>query len=66
MSENKITILAIHVHENDGIEIEISSQKANMPAITLIGLLEQIKFDLLTNHRNEVDGPNKDLSQYDA
>ena len=42
MSENKITVLAVHVHENDGIEIEINSQKANMPAITLIGLLEQI------------------------
>jgi len=62
MSE-KITILAVHVHENDGIEIEINSQKANMPAITLIGLLEQIKFDLLTNHRNEA---TKEMTQYDA
>jgi hypothetical protein len=37
-----------------------------MPAITLIGILEQIKFDLLTNHRNEVNKATKDLTQYDA
>ena len=65
MSE-KITILAVHVHDNEGIEIEINSQKAEMPAITLIGILEQIKFDLLTNHRNEVSKGVKDLNQYDA
>jgi hypothetical protein len=65
MSE-KITILAVHVHENAGIEIEINSQKAEMPAITLIGILEQIKFDLLNNHKNEVNKTPKDLSQYDA
>jgi hypothetical protein len=65
MSE-KITILAVHVHDNEGIEIEINSQKAEMPAITLIGILEQIKFDLLTNHRNEVNKATKDLTQYDA
>jgi hypothetical protein len=66
MSE-KITILAVHIHEDQGVEIEINSQKAEMPVVTLIGLLEQIKFDLLTNQRNEGSMKSgKDLSQYDA
>lgn len=46
MSE-KTTILAIHVHEDQGVEIEIALEKGNMNVITLVGLLEQIKFDLL-------------------
>jgi hypothetical protein len=46
MSE-KTTLLAIHLHEDQGVEIEIALEKGNMNAITLIGLLEQIKFDIL-------------------
>ena len=65
MSE-KITILAIHVHDNQGVEIEINTNKAEMPAVTLIGLLEQIKFDLLNNQKKENSGTPRDLTEYDA
>jgi len=65
MSE-KITILAIHVHDNQGVEIEINTNKAEMPAVTLIGLLEQIKFDLLNNQKKENPGTPRDLTEYEA
>jgi hypothetical protein len=65
MSE-KITILAIHVHDNQGIEIEINTNKAEMPAVTLIGLLEQIKFDLLNNQKKENSENPRDLTEYEA
>jgi hypothetical protein len=65
MSE-KITILAIHLHDNQGVEIEINTNKAEMPAVTLIGLLEQIKFDLLNNQKKENSETPRDLDQYEA
>jgi hypothetical protein len=65
MSE-KITILAIHVHDNQGVEIEINTNKAEMPAVTLIGLLEQIKFDLLNNQKKENSENPRDLTEYEA
>jgi hypothetical protein len=63
MSE-KTTILAIHVHENQGVEIEVALEKGNMNAITMIGLLEQIKFDMLKDQM--INSIEKKESQYDA
>ncbi len=63
MSE-KNTILAIHVHEDQGVEIEISLEKGNMNVITMIGLLEQLKFDMLKQQHDQ----SKEMrnSNYDA
>jgi hypothetical protein len=44
----KSTILAIHVHQDNGIEIEIALEKAGMNPITFIGILEQVKHNLLS------------------
>ncbi len=49
MSEKKV-LLAIYLHENSGIEIEINADKGDINAITLVGLLEQIKFDIIRQH----------------
>jgi len=46
--EEKKVILGIYQHPEGGIEIEISTEKDSMNVISLIGLLEQIKFDLLS------------------
>jgi hypothetical protein len=60
----KTTILAIHVYEDQGIEIEMGLDKVSMPATILIGILEQIKFDLLRDQ--SVIPVKKDTTQYDA
>ncbi len=63
MSE-KTTILAIHLHKDKGVEIEIALDKGEMNAITLIGLLEQIKFDMLKDQL--IKNIEKKEAQYDA
>jgi hypothetical protein len=63
MSE-KTTVLAIHVYEDQGIEIEMGLDKVTMPATILIGILEQIKFDLLRDQ--SIIPVKKDATQYDA
>jgi hypothetical protein len=63
MSE-KTTVLAIHVYEDQGIEIEMGLDKVSMPATILIGILEQIKFDLLRDQ--SIIPVKKDATQYDA
>lgn len=63
MSE-KTTVLAIHVYEDQGIEIEMGLDKISMPATILIGILEQIKFDLLRDQ--SIIPVKKDATQYDA
>ncbi len=61
---DKTTILAIHVHKDQGVEIEIALEKGEMNAITLIGLLEQIKFDMLKDQL--IKNIEKKEAQYDA
>jgi hypothetical protein len=63
MSE-KTTVLAIHVYEDQGIEIEMGLDKVTMPATILIGILEQIKFYLLRDQ--SIIPVKKDATQYDA
>jgi hypothetical protein len=61
---DKTTILAIHIHKDQGVEIEIALEKGEMNAITLIGLLEQIKFDMLKDQL--IKNIEKKEAQYDA
>lgn len=63
MSE-KTTIFAIHVYEDDGVEIEIALEKSNVNPVTLIGLLEQVKFDMLKGQMIKDTEPTK--TKYDA
>jgi hypothetical protein len=63
MSE-KTTIFAVHVHEDKGIEIEVALEKGNMNVITMIGLLEQVKFDMLKDQG--INTVEKKEAQYDA
>jgi hypothetical protein len=62
MSE-KTTVLAVHVHGDQGVEIEVGLEKVNMPIVTMIGILEQIKFDMLKSQnaqRTEMEKPEYD------
>jgi hypothetical protein len=63
MSEKK-TIFAIHIHEDEGVEIEIALEKSNMNVITLIGLFEQVKFDMLKGQMANTIEQSK--TKYDA
>ena len=63
MSE-KTTIFAIHIYEDDGVEIEIALEKGNMNVITLVGLFEQVKFDLLKEQM--LKSVEQSKTQYDA
>jgi hypothetical protein len=63
MSE-KTTIFAVHVHDNEGIEIEVALEKGNMNVITMIGLLEQVKFDMLKDQT--LQNVEKKETRYDA
>ena len=42
-----INILTISVHENGGIGIELALDEAKTNPLVLVGILEQIKYDLL-------------------
>jgi hypothetical protein len=63
MSE-KTTIFAIHIHEDEGVEIEIALEKSNMNVITLVGLFEQVKFDLFKGQM--INSTEQSKTQYDA
>jgi hypothetical protein len=63
MSE-KTTIFAIHIYEDDGVEIEIALEKGNINPVTLIGLLEQVKFDMLKGQM--VNTIEQSKTKYDA
>jgi len=63
MSE-KTTIFAIHIYEDDGVEIEIALEKSNINPVTLIGLLEQVKFDMLKGQM--VNTIEQSKTKYDA
>jgi hypothetical protein len=62
----KSTILAIHVHEDNGIEIEIALEKAGMNPITFIGILEQIKHNLLSGANQTESGVDTTTPKGDA
>lgn len=63
MSE-KTTIFAIHIHEDEGVEIEIALEKSNMNVITLVGLFEQVKFDLFKGQM--INSTEESKTKYDA
>lgn len=63
MSE-KTTIFAIHIHEDEGVEIEIALEKSNMNVITLVGLFEQVKFDLFKGQM--INSTEQSKTKYDA
>lgn len=64
---DKITILAFHVHPDEGIEIELAEDLNELISHnTLIGILEQVKFNLLKKNAMEPMKKNRSTNNYDA
>jgi len=61
-----INILSINVHENGGIEIDLALKEAKTNPLILIGVLEQIKYDLLKSVDTEITIPENKPSKFDA
>ena len=64
MSERK-TVLAVHIHEDQSIEIEVALEQANVNHIALIGILEQIKYDMIKNSNLPMEKKTSS-TKYDA
>jgi hypothetical protein len=65
MSEKKIILLALYVHPDKGIEIELPTNASEyISVVSLIGILEQIKFDLLKSNDGDIEKKTK--TNYDA
>jgi hypothetical protein len=60
MIKSKV-LIKVSLHESGGLEVEINSGETGKMAV--IGILEQIKYNLL-NSDNEVE--NLDVKKYDA
>jgi len=61
-----INILTISVHENGGIGIELALDEAKTNPLVLVGILEQIKYDLLKNVDKEISLLKNKPSKFDA
>lgn len=57
MESKKITLLSITADEQEGIEIQVAGGDNNK--VLLLGLLEQVKYDLLS-------GKHPDSSSFDS
>ena len=61
-----INILTISVHENGGIGIELALDEAKTNPLVLVGILEQIKYDLLKDVDKEIKTLKNKPSKFDA
>jgi hypothetical protein len=61
-----INILTISVHENGGIGIELALDEAKTNPLVLVGILEQIKYDLLKDVDKEISTLKNKPSKFDA
>ena len=61
-----INILTISVHENGGIGIELALDEAKTNPLVLVGILEQIKYDLLKDVDKEIRTLKNKPSKFDA
>jgi hypothetical protein len=52
------------VHEDQGVEIEMGLDKVNMPTIMMVGLLQQIQYDLMRDQT--IIQPKPETTKYDA
>ena len=61
-----INILSINIHENGGIEIDLSLDEAKTNPLVLVGVLEQVKYDLLKSVDKEISALQNKPSKFDA
>ena len=61
-----INILTISVHENGGIGIDLALNEAKTNPLILVGILEQIKYDLLKDVDKEIIALKSKPNNYDA
>jgi len=61
-----INILTISVHENGGIGIDLALDEAKTNPLVLVGILEQIKYDLLKDVDKEIRTLKNKPSKFDA
>jgi len=61
-----INILTISVHENGGIGIDLALNEAKTNPLVLVGILEQIKYDLLRDVDKEISTLKNKTSKFDA
>ena len=61
-----INILTISVHENGGIGIDLALDEAKTNPLILVGILEQIKYDLLKDIDREISALKNKPSKFDA
>ena len=61
-----LNILTISVHENGGIGIELALDEAKTNPLVLVGILEQIKYDLLKDVDKEISTLKNKPSKFDA
>lgn len=61
-----INILTISVHENGGIGIDLALDEAKTNPLVLVGILEQIKYDLLKDIDKEISALKNKPSKFDA
>ena len=61
-----INILTISVHENGGIGIDLALDEAKTNPLVLVGILEQIKYDLLKDIDREISALKNKPSKFDA
>ena len=61
-----INILTISVHENGGIGIDLALNEAKTNPLVLVGILEQIKYDLLRDVDKEISTLKNKPSKFDA
>lgn len=63
MEEN--VILKVTLHKDRGIEIHVGSE--NVSPLTLIGILEQVKYNILSNSTSmEEQAVSETTTKYDA
>ena len=66
MKPDKQTILEVILHTDGGIEFHVEIKETGMNYLTFVGLLEQLKVDILTENRREEMRQPETNQKYDA
>ena len=67
MQADKVTILEVILHKDGGIEFQVELQETGMNHLTFVGILEQLKMDILADQAKEVQRqPEITNQKYDA
>jgi hypothetical protein len=66
MENNKQTILEVILNKDGGIEFHVKLEEAGMNYLTFIGLLEQLKTDVLRENSPLMHDLHETNQKYDA